>query len=105
MQADAALADPSATPTTMPGTERPLRLFWYHGQLQTPDPAASSGAQALAEVVVASVVEKLCAMGTVCANAGALRPTAAPNRAYLRPQVSEAVQRRTACVSCARAGL
>lgn len=60
MQANAALAASHPAPTTVPNTERALRLFWYHGQHQTLESAALSSAQALAEVVVAAVVEELC---------------------------------------------
>ena len=84
MQADAALADPRAAPTTMPGAEGALCLLWHHRQLQTLGLLHHQVHTALAEVVVAPVVEELCAVGTVYADAGTLRLAAAPDRAPLR---------------------
>ncbi len=58
-----------AAPTTMLVLKGHYAYFGITGNFK-PGSVAPSGAKALAEVVVASVLEELCAMGTVYANAG-----------------------------------
>src|SRR3984885_7518440 len=83
MPAHAALAVGRATASTWPDAQGAFCLLWHQRQLPTTGCGCRTDAAALAQMVVAALVDELCHLGAILAVGGAIPTAQAPDRPSL----------------------